>query len=211
MRPHAVDTWAIEQIATLIGLALSGVSPTDRATWVLEVAPVVIGLCLLIPTYRQFPFTQLAYRLLFLHGVVLMIGGHYTYAQVPAGFWVQEFFDLSRNHYVRFGHIAQGFVPAIVVREILIRRSPLAGSGWLFFLVTCVCLAFSAFYEMLEWWVAVGSADDAVAFLATQGDPWDTQWDMFLALAGAVASQLLLAGLHDRQLARLRVLHGKRA
>jgi putative membrane protein len=207
--PGRLELWIL-LLATLLGLALSGVSPTDRATWMLEVAPVVIGLCLLIPTSRHFPLTQLAYRLLFLHGVVLLIGGHYTYAQVPAGFWVQEFFDLSRNHYDRFGHIAQGFVPAIVAREILIRRSPLAGSGWLFFLVTCVCLAFSAFYEMLEWWVAVGSADDAVAFLATQGDPWDTQWDMFLALAGAVGSQLLLAGQHDRQLARIRVLNGKR-
>jgi putative membrane protein len=163
----------------------------------------VIGLGLLIPTFPSFPFTPLVYRLVFLHALVLMVGGHYTYAEVPAGFWVQDLFDMSRNHYDRLGHIAQGFVPAILAREILIRRSPLAGSRWLFFLVTCVCLAFSAFYEMLEWWVAVASADDAVAFLATQGDPWDTQWDMFLALAGAMASQLILAGMHDRQLVRM--------
>ena len=187
--------------ATVLGLLISGVEPKDRVTWILEVAPVVIGLCLLIPSYRGFPLTALVYRLLFLHGIVLMVGGHYTYAEVPAGFWAQDLFDLSRNHYDRFGHIAQGFVPAILAREILIRRSPLAGSRWLFFLVTCVCLAFSAFYEMLEWWVAVASADDAVAFLATQGDPWDTQWDMFLALVGAIVAQLLLGGLHDRQLA----------
>ncbi len=189
--------------ATLLGLGLSGLGPTDRLTWMLEVAPVVIGLALLIPTYAHFPLTALVYRLLFLHGIILMIGGHYTYAQVPAGFWFQDLFDLSRNHYDRLGHIAQGFVPAMLVREILIRRSPLAGSRWLSFLVTCVCLAFSAFYEMLEWWIAVSSADDAVAFLATQGDPWDTQWDMFLALMGAITAQLLLAGMHDGQLAKL--------
>ena len=132
-----------------------------------------------------------------------MVGGHYTYAQVPAGFWVQDLFDWSRNHYDRLGHIAQGFVPAILTREILIRCSPLAGSRWLFLMVTCVCLAFSAFYEMLEWWVAVTSSDDAVAFLATQGDPWDTQWDMFLALCGAIAAQLLLARQHDQALDQL--------
>ena len=189
--------------ATLIGLLLSGIRPTDRVTWLLEVAPVAIGLAVLIPTYGRFPLTSLAYRLLFLHGVILLIGGHYTYAQVPAGFWVQDLFDLSRNHYDRLGHIAQGFVPAILAREILIRRSPLAGSRWLFFLVTCFCLAFSALYEILEWWVAVSSADDAVAFLATQGDPWDTQWDMFLALSGAIAAQLVLGKAHDRELKTL--------
>jgi putative membrane protein len=202
MGPTRLELWIL-LVLTGLGLLLSGIAPTDRVTWVLEVVPVVIGLCLLIPTYGRFPFTPLAYRLLFLHGIVLMVGGHYTYAQVPAGFWFQELFELSRNNYDRFGHIAQGFVPAIVAREILIRRSPLAGSRWLFFLVTCVCLAISAFYEMLEWWVAVASADDAVAFLATQGDPWDTQWDMFLALLGAIAAQLLLAKLHDRQLNRM--------
>jgi putative membrane protein len=199
MSRDGTELWLL-LVLTGLGLVVSGIGPTDRVTWMLEVAPVVIGLGLLIPSFSRFPFTPLAYRLLFLHGILLMVGGHYTYAQVPAGFWVQDLLDLSRNHYDRLGHIAQGFVPAIVAREILIRRSPLASSRWLFFLVTCVCLAFSAFYEMLEWWVAVASADDAVAFLATQGDPWDTQWDMFLALLGAIASQLLLAKLHDRQL-----------
>ncbi len=187
-------------LATVGGLLVSGLGPADRATWLLEIAPVLIGLALLISTHGRFPLTMLLYRLLFLHGVILMVGGHYTYAQVPAGFWIQDWFDLTRNHYDRLGHVAQGFVPAILVREILIRCSPLAGSRWLAFIVCCVCLAFSAFYEMLEWWIAVASADDAVAFLATQGDPWDTQWDMFLALCGAVAAQLLLVDLHDRAL-----------
>jgi putative membrane protein len=131
-----------------------------------------------------------------------MVGGHYTYAEMPLFNWLRDALDLSRNHYDRVGHIAQGFVPAIVAREILLRRSPLQPGKWLFFLVTCVCLAISACYEFIEWWVALASGD-AVAFLATQGDVWDTQWDMFLALCGAIASQLLLRRWHDRQLAEL--------
>ena len=133
-----------------------------------------------------------------------MIGGHYTYAQVPLGFWVQDLFHLGRNHYDRLGHFAQGFVPAMLVREILIRRSPLGPGKWLFFLVVCVCLAFSAFYELIEWWTAVMMGQAADAFLGTQGDPWDTQWDMFLALVGAVTAQLLLARTHDRALGTMK-------
>jgi putative membrane protein len=138
-----------------------------------------------------------------LHGVILMVGGHYTYAEMPPVQLAARQFELARNHYDRVGHVAQGFIPAMVAREILLRRSPLRPGKWLFFLVTCVCLAISAFYEMIEWWVAVASGDEAVAFLATQGDVWDTQWDMFLALLGALSSQLLLGRRHDRQLARL--------
>lgn len=188
---------------TLGVLAWSGHGPKDRFTWFLEVAPVLVGLPLLAWTWRRFPFTPLAYGLMALHGVVLMVGGHYTYAEMPLFDWIRDALGLARNHYDRLGHVAQGFFPAIVAREILVRASPLKPGGWLFFLAACVCLALSACYEMLEWWVAVASGDEAVAFLATQGDVWDTQLDMFLALLGALCSLLLLGRWHDRQLARL--------
>jgi putative membrane protein len=184
-------------------LALSGVAPHDRFTWVLEVAPILIGLPILVVTYPRFRLTPLVYRLLFLHALVLMVGGHYTYAEVPVGFWVRDALGLARNDYDRLGHFAQGFVPAILAREILLRRSPVRPGKWLFFLVTCVCLAVSAFYELTEWWTALATGDAATAFLGTQGDPWDTQWDMFTALIGAIVAQLTLRRLHDRQLARL--------
>jgi putative membrane protein len=163
----------------------------------------MLGLSLLALSYRRFPLTPLLYRLLALHGLILIVGGYYTYAEVPAFNWLRDLLDLSRNHYDRVGHLAQGFVPAILAREILLRRSPLRPGKWLFLIVTSICLAFSAFYEMIEWWTALLSGDAAEAFLGTQGDPWDTQWDMFLALVGALSSQLLLTRLHDRELARL--------
>lgn len=188
-------------LVVLLVLAWSGIAPRDRLTWFLEVAPVLIALPLLFATRRPFPFTPLAYALMTAHALILMVGAHYTYAEMPLFNWLRDSFDLARNHYDRLGHLAQGFIPAIVAREILLRRSPLRQGKWLFFLVTTVCLAISAFYEMIEWWVAVGSGDQAVAFLATQGDVWDTQWDMFLALLGALCSQLLLQHRHDRQLA----------
>jgi len=184
-------------------MAWSGWQPKDVFTWFLEVAPVLIGMPLLIVTYRRFPLTPLVYALLAIHAIILMVGGHYTYAEMPLFNWLRDAFELSRNHYDRVGHVAQGFIPAIVAREILLRRSPLQPGKWLFFLVSCVCLAISACYEFVEWWVAIASGDEAVAFLATQGDVWDTQWDMFLALCGALAAQLLLARWHDRQLADL--------
>jgi putative membrane protein len=190
-------------LLTLLVLVWSGIGPKDRFTWFLEVAPVLIALPLLLLTGRGFPLTPLAYGLLALHGVILMIGGHYTYAEMPLFNWLRDSFELARNHYDRLGHVAQGFIPAIVTREILLRTSPLKPGKWLFFLTTCVCLAISAFYEMIEWWVAVGSGDEAVAFLATQGDVWDTQWEKFLALCGALSSQLLLGRWHDRQLAKI--------
>jgi putative membrane protein len=188
---------------TAAALAVSGIHPHDRTTWWLEVFPVLLGVPLLIATRRRFPLTPLLYLLLFVHALILMLGGHYTYARVPLGFWVQDLLDLGRNHYDRLGHFAQGFVPAILAREILLRRTPLRPGGWLFFLVCSVCLAFSACYEFFEWWAAVIGGSAADAFLGTQGDVWDTQWDMFLALLGAITAQLLLARLHDRQLARL--------
>ncbi len=185
-------------------LVYSGLDPVaDRMTWLLETLPVMLGLLILPLTYRRFPLTPLLYRLLAVHAVILIVGGHYTYAEVPLGNWLRDALELSRNHYDRLGHLAQGFIPAILAREILLRRSPLRAGGWLFFIVACICLAFSAFYEMIEWWTALISAEAAEAFLGTQGDPWDTQWDMFLALIGALSSQLLLARRHDRQLAAL--------
>lgn len=188
---------------TLLALAISGIQPFDRLTWFLETLPVMLGLPLLMATHRRFPLTPLVYRLLFIHGLVLMLGGAYTYSRVPLGFWVQDLLDLSRNHYDRLGHLAQGFIPAMLTREILLRATPLRPGGWLFFLTACVVLAISASYEFIEWGVALAMGGEADAFLATQGDVWDTQWDMFLALLGALAAQILLTRLHNRQLARL--------
>jgi putative membrane protein len=184
----------------LVALVISGLEPADRATWILEVGPVLIGAPLLVAAWRRAPPSRLLAWLLAGHALILILGGHYTYAMVPPGFWVQEALGLARNHYDRLGHLAQGFVPAILAREVLLRCSVLERGGWLFFLVTCVVLAFSAFYELLEWWTALVAGSAATAFLGTQGDVWDTQWDMFLALVGALAAQLLLARAHDRSL-----------
>lgn len=193
----------------LVSLILSGIHPRDRFTWFLEVAPVLLGIPLLVGTYARFRLTPLLYRLLFLHALILMVGGHYTYAEVPLGFWMKTAFGFTRNHYDRIGHFAQGFVPAILAREILLRRSPLVAGKWLFTLVACVVLAVSACYELIEWWTAVLTDGAASAFLGTQGDPWDTQWDMFLALLGAIVAQLTLGRVQDRQLARLPVVERK--
>jgi len=193
---------------TLAALAASGMNPYDRLTWGLETLPVVLGLPLLFATRHRYPLTPLVYRLLFVHGLILMLGGHYTYARVPVGFWLQETFDLTRNHYDRLGHLAQGFIPAMLTREILLRQTPLRPGGWLFFLTSSVVLAFSACYEFVEWWVALAIGGAADAFLATQGDVWDTQWDMFLALIGALLAQTLLSSRHDRELARLPIRTG---
>jgi putative membrane protein len=184
----------------LVALVISGLEPADRATWILEVGPVLIGAPLLVAAWRRAPPSRLLAWLLAGHALILILGGHYTYAMVPPGFWVQEALGLARNHYDRLGHLAQGFVPAILAREVLLRCSVLERGGWLFFLITCVVLAFSAFYELLEWWTALLAGSAATAFLGTQGDIWDTQWDMFLALVGALAAQLLLARAHDRSL-----------
>lgn len=184
-------------------LVLSGLAPFDRATWWMEVAPVLIVMPVLLATGRRFPLTPLAYRLIFIHALILMLGGHYTYARVPLGFWLQDLLELSRNHYDRLGHFAQGFVPAVIAREVLLRTSPLRPGKWLFFLVASVCLAVSACYEFVEWWAALLGGEAADAFLGTQGDPWDTQWDMLLAVIGAVTAQLFLGKRHDRELAEL--------
>jgi putative membrane protein len=180
----------------------SGAAPKDRFTWAMEVFPVVIGLPLLFWKRSVFPLTKLLYALLALHAIILCVGGRYTYAEVPFGFWMQSTFHFARNHYDRIGHFAQGFVPAILAREILLRKKAVK-KEWLFYLVCSVCLAFSAFYELIEWWTAVLTGDAGTAFLGTQGDVWDTQWDMFWALAGAVTSLFAWSRIHDRQPAEL--------
>lgn len=178
----------------------SGWAPKDRMTWVLEVFPAVIAIPLLVATRRRFPLTTLAYVLIALHAIILMVGGRYTYAEVPLFNWLRDVLHLARNHYDRVGHFAQGFIPAIVAREILIRRAVVLRRGWLFFLVTCICLAISAVYELIEWSAAATTGSAADAFLGTQGDPWDTQKDMLLAGIGAIAAQLTLGAFHDRQI-----------
>lgn len=184
------------------GMVVSYINPFDRLTWWLEVFPILLALPILFITRRRFPFTPFVYRLILLHALILMLGAHYSYARVPLGYRLQELLDLSRNPYDRVGHFAQGFFPAIVVREVLLRLTPLKRGGWLFFLVTSVCLAFSAFYEFTEWWAALLGGSAANEFLGTQGDVWDTQWDMFMCLTGTLLAQLLLARSHDRALAK---------
>lgn len=198
--------WRVEAgLLALVAVALgvSGWAPFDRATWFLEVFPVIVAVPLLLATRRGFPLTRLVYVLIAAHALILILGGAYTYARVPLGFWLQDVFHFARNPYDRIGHLAQGFVPALIAREILLRTKAVKGRGWLFFLVSSVCLAISAVYEFIEWGAAVAFGQGAEAFLGTQGDPWDTQSDMAMALIGAVAAQMLLGRWHDRQLARL--------
>jgi putative membrane protein len=185
------------------GLLLSGIAPYDRGTWLMEVFPVMVAMPLLWLTRRRFPLTPLTVLLIALFALVLETGGHYTYARVPLGFWLRDALELTRNNFDRLGHFLQGFVPAMVARELLLRRTPLRPGGWLFMLVSATCLAISACYEFIEWWSALLLGSGATEFLAMQGDPWDSQWDMFLALCGAMTAQLLLARAHDRALARL--------
>lgn len=183
----------------------SAIHPHDYFTWFLEVFPVLIAIPLLVMTYSKFPLTNLVYGLIAAHMLILLVGGHYTYAEMSLFSWLRDYYSWDRNYYDRLGHVAQGFVPAMIAREILLRTSPLRSGKWLFFIVVCICLAISAFYEFIEWWVALASGSDAVAFLATQGDVWDTQWDMFLAFLGAVSSQLLLTKMHMRQMRQMHV------
>ena len=181
-------------------LVWSAIRPHDYFTWFLEVFPALIGIALLFATRRRFPLTPLLLILLFIHAVILMVGGHYTYAEVPLGYWMKDAFGFTRNHYDRIGHFAQGFVPAILAREILIRRDVVRGRGWLFTIVVAICLAVSAAYELLEWSVSAATGSKGDSFLGTQGDVWDTQKDMALATIGAIAAQLVLGKVHDRQL-----------
>ena len=190
--------------ATLIALAVSGWRPYDRITWLLEVAPVLIAIPILIATRGSYPLTTLLYLLIFAHALVLILGGTYTYARVPLGTWVQQAFDLARNPYDKLGHFMQGFVPAMVAREILIRGDYARGRRMVAFLCICIALAISALYELIEWWAALALGQGADEFLGTQGDQWDTQSDMFMALIGAALALILLSGVHDRQLEALK-------
>lgn len=188
-----------------VALLVSGVHPYDRTTWWLEIFPILIAAPILLATARRFPLTTLTYTLLAIHAGILIVGGHYSYARVPLGFWVQNLLGLARNDYDRLGHFAQGFIPAILIREVLLRTSPLRPGRWLFVIVAAMCLAFSACYEFFEWGAAVAGGSRADAFLGTQGDPWDTQWDMFTALIGAIVAQLTLSRVHDRALGRVAI------
>jgi putative membrane protein len=190
-------------VLLLIALVWSAIRPHDYFTWILEVFPAILGAALMLATHRRFPLTPLLVILLFVHAIILIVGGHYTYAEVPLGFWMKDWFGFTRNHYDRIGHFAQGFVPAMVAREILIRQNVVRGRGWLFSLVVCICLAISASYELLEWIVAVLSGSKGDSFLGTQGDVWDTQKDMALAGFGAIVAQLTLSRWHERQLRRI--------
>jgi len=184
----------------LVALIASAIAPYDRATWWAEVMPVLLALPILVVTWPRFPLTPLTYSLITLFALILILGGAYTYARVPPGDWLQDLLALDRNPYDRIGHFFQGATPAILARELLLRTSPLRPGKWLFWLVICVALAVSASYELVEWAVAVVWGDGSIEFLGTQGDPWDAQWDMFSALAGAVWAQLSLSRLHDRMM-----------
>jgi len=187
----------------VVVLAWSAWQPYDRLTWSLEVLPALVALVVLFATYRRFEFTTLTYTLIALHMCVLFVGGHYTYARVPLFDWLRPIFGWHRNHYDRLGHIMQGFVPAIVTREVFVRLHVLKRTSWQPFLIVCVCLAISAFYELIEWWTALLSGDAAINFLGTQGDPWDTQEDMLCALLGAIAAIVFLSRVQDRAINRL--------
>lgn len=184
-------------------LAWSAVDPHDRVTWWLEVSPAIIGLVILAATRKRFPLTSMLYLLILVHSVILMVGGHYTYAEVPAGEWFREWSGSDRNDYDKLGHFAQGFIPAMIAREVLHRNAVVKNGAWLFFIVLSICLGFSAFYELLEWTAALVSRDGAEAFLGMQGYEWDTQSDMMWALAGALLALLTLSRIHDRQMTRL--------
>lgn len=187
----------------LLLLAWSRLGAFDAATWWMEVIPVLIVWPLLLATHKRFPLTPLLVGLIFVHACILMLGGHYSYARVPLGDWLRDWFHLSRNPYDGIGHLAQGFIPAIAVRELLLRKTPLRAGGWMFTLVTATCLAISAIYELIEWQAAVWMGQGADEFLGAQGDPWDTQKDMALAWLGAMLGQILLARIHDRAISRM--------
>ena len=190
-------------LALLLIMALSVIHPYDRTTWFMEVAPIFIALPVMIATYRRFPLSTLLYVLIFIHALVLIAGGHYTYARVPLGFWIEHAFSLGRNPYDKIGHFMQGFVPFLVTREILLRGGYLTSRRMAAFLSVCVAMAISAWYELIEWWSALAMGQGADEFLGTQGDPWDTQSDMFFAFVGAITALAIMSRLHDRMMERL--------
>ena len=196
----------IHKALLLSGLAVliwSGIGPKDRMTWAMEVAPAAIGGAILVATYRRFRFSTLTYCFVWFFALILMAGGHWTYAEVPIGNWVRDGLDLQRNHFDRFGHVFQGVIPALLGRELLLRTSPLGRGKWLFFIIICIALAVSAMYEFVEWWTSVGLGQSADEFLGTQGDTWDAQWDMFLAACGATCVMLFLQTLQDKSMRKI--------
>jgi len=194
----------LAMLALLLIMALSAIHPYDRTTWFMEVAPIFIALPIMAVTYSRFPLTTLLYVLIFIHALILIAGGHYTYARVPLGFWIEHAFSLSRNPYDKIGHFTQGFVPFLVTREILLRGGYLTSRRMVAFLSVCVAMAISAWYELIEWWSALAMGQGADEFLGTQGDPWDTQSDMFFAFIGAMTALILLSQLHDRLMNRMK-------
>ena len=190
-------------IVFLSVLTWSAIEPADRLTWWMEVIPAIVGFIVLIMTRKHFPLTELVYFLILIHAIILMVGGHYTYAEVPLGDWLRDLVGGGRNNYDKLGHLAQGFIPVMIAREIMIRNKVVAVKGWLTFLLLSVVLAFSAFYELIEWWAALVSSEAAESFLGTQGYIWDTQSDMLWALCGAILALLSLSKLHDRQISAL--------
>ena len=201
-------TWLLIYFVILIW---SVINPVDYFTWFLEVIPALIGLAVLVLTYKKFKLTNLAYILILVHCIILMVGGHYTYAKVPLFDWIRDYLELERNNYDKIGHLAQGFIPAIIAREIFVRKSVINGTKWLSFLIVCFCLAFSALYELIEWWVAISTGESAEAFLGTQGYVWDTQSDMALALLGATLALVFLGKIHDKQLQKIDIYRDRDA
>jgi putative membrane protein len=196
--------YALTLLAVVVAVLIwSAIGCYDTVTWILEVAPAIVGIIVIAATWRRFPLTPLLLTLIAIHMIILAVGGHYTYARVPIGDWARDWLGLSRNHYDRLGHVAQGFVPAIIARELYLRLGVVAKRGWLNFLIVCTCLAISAVYELIEWAVALVLGETSDSFLGTQGDTWDTQTDMFLAFVGAVAALALLHRWHNQQLQRL--------
>jgi putative membrane protein len=191
----------------IIGLSISAINPHDYFTWILEVFPGIIGLLILVFTFKKFRFTDLVYILILVHCFILFVGGHYTYAEVPLFEWIKDTFHQSRNNYDKVGHFAQGFVPALIVRELFIRQQIVKKGSWLTFLTICVCLSISVFYEFLEWFVAIASGQSADAFLGTQGYVWDTQSDMLYAFIGALCMAIILSGFHNKQIDKIKTNH----
>ena len=195
---------ALLSVVLMVCIATVVDPPAGRISWLLEVGPGLAGILVLVVLYRQFPMSHMAYFCVFLHMFILIYGGYYTYAQTPLGNWAKDLLGLSRNHYDRVGHIALGVFPAFIIREVLLRKTPLRRGGWLFFIVISIVLAVAAFWELLEWWVAlIASSDVGAAFLGSQGDIWDAQWDLLLALIGAMVALPVLSRLHDRSIAKL--------
>jgi len=198
---HKKEPYLVKLLAVFfLALGISAINPHDYFTWFLEVIPALIALVVLALTYKRFRFTNFTYTVILIHAIILMIGGHYTYAEVPLFNWLKETFDLSRNYYDRVGHFMQGFGPMMVMRDIVVRREIIRGRFWQGLLMVFTVLGFSAFYEFTEWWAAVGYGDRATDFLGTQGDVWDTQWDMFMCFTGSIISLLTLSKVQDREL-----------